>query len=416
LILDKERNQNITITHCRSCKSANLEFVLTLGNIYLADWRDDDKKPPSFPLTLYKCTKCHLVQLGNSVPSKLLYNDHYGYRSGTNQTMRDHLKGIVNSAVGLVSLSKGDSVLDIGSNDSTLLKNYSNPNIIRIGFDPVEKFKSDYYETGIEFVNDFFSSVAFRKRFGKLKVKVITAISMFYDLDDPNTFVAGLGDLLEDDGIVIIQQNYLVKMLEQNAFCNICHEHVEFYSLLAMSKLLKQHNFEVFSVETNDLNGGSFRTYICKKGKRKIDESVRKMQGAEKELKVHLMEPYSKFAHRIDNIARNLHSYINGLHQDSKRIYVYGASTRGNTLLQYAHLDQHLLEKAVERNPEKVGKVFASVGIPIISENQARTEKPDYMLVLPWFFKEEFLNREADYMKNGGHLIFPLPQTEVYPH
>jgi NDP-4-keto-2,6-dideoxyhexose 3-C-methyltransferase len=205
-------------------------------------------------------------------------------------------------------------------------------------------------------------------------------------------------------------------MLESNAFCNIVHEHVEFYSLLAMTNLVKNHNLEIFKIETNDLNGGSFRTYIGKKGKRPIDKSVSDMQRDESKLKIESIEPYARFAQRVDEIAGRLYDLIKNLHDSGKKVYAYGASTRGNTLLQYARLDNKVIEKAVERNPEKFGKIFASVGIPVISEEQARIERPDYMLVLPWFFKPEFLQRETEYMKNGGHLIFPLPQIEIYPH
>jgi len=404
------------IEKCRSCKSKKLDYILSLGNLYLADWRDDKQLPPAYPLTLYKCAQCHLVQLDNTVSSNLLYNDHYGYRSGTNQTMRDHLKGIADAAANLVTLNKGDCVLDIGANDGTLLKSYSNTDIVRIGFDPVEKFQELYTGTGITLVNDFFNENTYRNRFGSKKLKVITAISMFYDLEDPHAFVAGLEKLLEEDGLIIIQQNYLVKMLESNAFCNIVHEHVEFYSLLAMTNLVKNHNLEIFKIETNDLNGGSFRTYIGKKGKRPIDRSVGDMQKAESDLKIETIEPYARFAQRVDDITLRLYDLIKNLHDNGKRIYAYGASTRGNTLLQYARLDNKLIEKAVERNPEKFGKIFASAGIPVISEEQARKEKPDYMLVLPWFFKPEFLQRETDYMDNGGHLIFPLPKIEIYPN
>jgi len=330
--------------------------------------------------------------------------------------MRDHLKGIADAAANLVTLNKGDCVLDIGANDGTLLKSYSNTDIVRIGFDPVEKFQELYTGTGITLVNDFFNENTYRNRFGSKKLKVITAISMFYDLEDPHAFVAGLEKLLEEDGLIIIQQNYLVKMLESNAFCNIVHEHVEFYSLLAMTNLVKNHNLEIFKIETNDLNGGSFRTYIGKKGKRPIDRSVGDMQKAESDLKIETIEPYARFAQRVDDITLRLYDLIKNLHDNGKRIYAYGASTRGNTLLQYARLDNKLIEKAVERNPEKFGKIFASAGIPVISEEQARKEKPDYMLVLPWFFKPEFLQRETDYMDNGGHLIFPLPKIEIYPN
>jgi hypothetical protein len=236
---------------------------------------------------------------------------------------------------------------------------------------------------------------------------------MFYDLDDPNTFISDLKEILDKNGILIIQQNYLVGMLLQNAFDNIVHEHREYYSLLSLEKLLDRHGYEIFDVELHDLNGGSFRTYICHQGARKIASSVIKLRESEKELGLQDKGIYQQFAGRIHELKEELYGFIASEVKKGKTIYVYGASTRGNTLLQYCGLDNTLIRKAVERNEEKWGKKIASVGIPIIPEEQARKEKPDYMLVLPWFFKEEFVKREAEYIEQGGKLLFPMPKMEI---
>lgn len=232
-------------------------------------------------------------------------------------------------------------------------------------------------------------------------------------MEDPNKFVSDVKKILKENGIFVIQQNYLVGMLKQNAFDNIVHEHLEYYSLLSLNNLLKRHGLEVFDVEMRDLNGGSFRTYISLAGKRKISNEVRKMIVSENKLGLNKLKEYRDFANRIKKNKKDLAKFIKEETKKGKLVYLYGASTRGNTMLQYFGLDKNLIKKAVERNPEKWGKIISSVGIPIISEEQARKDKPDYMLVLPWFFKEEFLDRERKYLEKGGHFIFPLPKFEI---
>jgi NDP-4-keto-2,6-dideoxyhexose 3-C-methyltransferase len=401
------------ISNCRSCGSKKLIDFLSLGNQYLSDFYESDDKPPKYPLNLVLCLNCSLVQLNCTAPSNLLYTERYGYRSGINQTMRSHLAGISEKACELSLLKQGDIVLDIGCNDGTLLKAYGAKGIRRIGFDAVAKFADDYKGTDISFINEYFNKLTYATRMGDQKAKIITAISMFYDLEEPNIFIADLADILNQNGIVIVQQNYLVTMLLNNAFDNIVHEHLEYFSLLSIETLLARHKLEVFDVELNDLNGGSFRTYICHKGARKVEDSVLRLRESERKHGLLNKEIYIAFASRIENIKNRLHGLIVEEAKKGKTIYAYGASTRGNTLLQYCDLGNTLINKAVERNSEKWGKKIASLGIPIISEEQARQDRPDYMLVLPWHFKDEFVFREADYLKGGGKFIFPLPDIEI---
>jgi hypothetical protein len=245
------------------------------------------------------------------------------------------------------------------------------------------------------------------------KANIITAISCFYDMEEPNTFIEDIKKVMKDDGVFIIQQNYLVGMLQQCAFDNIVHEHLEYYSLLSLNNLLDRHGLEVFDLEERTLNGGSFRTYIAIKGKRKITKAVIKMGQNENKLKLNNKKIYLDFAKKIKNNKQKVLEFLTNENKKGKLIYLYGASTRGNTLLQYFEINNKLIKKAVERNSEKWGKIIASVDIPIISEEEARKDKPDYMLVLPWFFKDEFLKREKKFLENGGHFIFPLPNLEI---
>ncbi|MDD5387688.1 MAG: class I SAM-dependent methyltransferase [Sulfuricurvum sp.] len=323
--------------------------------------------------------------------------------------MKEHLENLVLELAHAIDFSKEQTVIDIGSNDGTLLKFYPNW-FKRIGYDLVPKFRKDYNCTGISFINAPFN----RNVIGLIsKAKIITAISMFYDLDDPIPFVTSLSECLDSKGIIVIQQNYLLSMLQNNAFDNIVHEHLSYHSLLSMEKIFKPFNLDIFDIKVNDLNGGSFRTYICHKGDYKVSSRVDTVKRIELDYELDHEGAYIDFSNRVGKIRQDLYSLLSDIHRREELVYIYGASTRGNTLLQYAGIDNSLCQKAVERNPEKYGKKIASVGIPIISEAEARQEHPLYMLVLPWFFRKEVVKRESEYLKSGGKLIFPLPQVEI---
>jgi NDP-4-keto-2,6-dideoxyhexose 3-C-methyltransferase len=396
--------------NCRVCDRSPLSDILTLGDQYLSDFRDDDEKPPKFPLDLVLCERCKLLQFRVTTPHELLYTDHYGYRSGINNTVRADLEDIVSDVTSFVELGEGDYVIDIGANDGTLLSNYP-PGPTKVGYEPVTKLARMAEEHADQIFNQYFAPEPFES-YGQ-QAKAITAISMFYDLERPNEFVDGLKRCLAPDGVVVIQQNYLGSMLERNAFDNICHEHVEYYSLASMEYLFRKHGLDIFSVEMKPMNGGSFRTHICHAGERPIDPSVERMRKAEGAQGLDRKETYEAFGERTRRLSRELHETVSGLVADGKSVYAYGASTRGNTILQAADLDGELISGALERNSEKYGKRIASTGIEIISEAEGRAREPDYLLVLPWFFKEEFLEREKAYLDSGGHFIFPLPELEI---
>jgi hypothetical protein len=398
-----------SLKRCRSCHSNKLIDVLDTGNQHLSEFRNDDTLPDSYPIGLVMCKTCSLVQLKQSTPPDRLYTDNYGYYSGINNTIRADLLNIAETIPRYVTLAKDDVIVDIGSNDGTLLKFYP-AELARIGFDPVTKFKKFYNQKNLSLVNDYFNKDALIKELKRRKLtkkpKVITAISCFYDLEDPNQFVMDVRDSLHPEGVFVIEQNYLATMLENIAFDNIVHEHVEYYSLMSLEKLLNRHYLKVVDVKVNDINGGAFRTYV------KHMSNLEKMRIVEKQMMLDNQWTYMKFGMEVKQTAKKVHDFVKKVTDDGKKVYIYGASTRGNSLLQVCGIDKSMITAAVERNPIKYGKKF--LGIPIISEDQARKDKPDYMLVMPWFFKDEFLKRELEYLKQGGKLVFPLPVFEVY--
>jgi len=405
-------NKHTEIKKCRSCGSQKLVEILSLGEQYLSDFLKNDEKPKRFPLDLVLCEKCDLLQLKNTVSQKFLYTKRYGYRSGINFTMRNELKRIVDSSIEKIKSKQDIKVLDIGANDGTLLSFYKK-DVFRIAVEPIRKFSEECLKHAEVVINDFFNYESYKTVLKDTKVDIVSAISCFYDMDDPNKFVTDVKKILNKNGIFVISQNYLVGMLENNAFDNVVHEHLEYYSLLSLENLMGRHDLEIFDIEKTSINGGSFITYISHKNARPIEKSVLECRKYEKKLKLNKLKTYTDFAERIKKNSRNLFNLVNKLAKDGKNVYVYGASTRGNTLLQYYNLNNKLIKAAVERNPEKWGKRISSLNIPIISEAEGRKQRPDYMLVLPWFFKEEFLQREKGYLDSGGHFIFPLPEIQV---
>lgn len=416
---DNFPNDLKTLVNCRVCDNNNLKHIISLGNQHLVDFlEDDDEKKTVAPLELSLCNKsqggCGLLQLQHTVPPDLLYR-RFWYKSGVNQTIRNDLEDIVSSAEKLCTLNDQDFVIDIGANDGTLLRFYKNRSLNLVGFEPATNLMDDAKIGNTEIINNYFNSNDFIEKFGSNKAKVITSISMFYDLEKPNDFVRDLSKILSKDGVWILQMNYLVTMLQNNAFDNIVHEHLEYYSLQSLEYLLSKHDLEVFDISFNNINGGSIRTYIKHKDctKFSITDSVQETRQSEKNLGLDDEKPYLDFANSIKNQKTQTYDFIKNEVNNNKIIHVYGASTRGNTLLQYYGLNSDLIKVASERNPSKWGKRTVGTNIPIISEDESRKIKPDYYLILPWYFLDEFLEREKLFLKEGGKFIVPLPKFKI---
>lgn len=330
--------------------------------------------------------------------------------------MRENLAGIVRQIEGTISLEPGDVVLDIGCNDGTLLGSYSSSGIERIGIDPSDAVKA-IDASNITVVNDFFSRRTFELASPTKKASVVTSIAMFYDLNEPASFVKDVADILADDGIWVLELSYLPEMLKANAFDTICHEHLEYYSLAPMEWLMRSQGLEVRRVDVNDVNGGSFRLVVGRSGVGPLnDEAASYMDAlrrAEEALELASDAPYRRFRESCKAIKEELTNLLGEIKSQGKRVYAYGASTKGNTLLQFCGLDSQVIEKAAERNPDKWGISTIGTDIPIVSEDQARAERPDYFLALPWHFYESFVIRERDFLERGGRFIFPLPEVRV---
>jgi SAM-dependent methyltransferase len=413
----------VTRQTCRLCGSRALTPVVSLGDQFIGGaFAKPDCTPPvqrRIPLDLVRCDPaldqdaCGLVQMRHSVPPRVLYAS-YWYRSGVNQTMRDHLAGIAHMGEEIAGLKAGDLVLDIGCNDGTLLKSYRTEGIKRLGIDP-SNVVAHARAAGLQVVNDFFSAAALRSVYPEQKPKVITSIAMFYDLENPNAFVADIKDSLHADGVWVLELSYLPTMLEINSFDTICHEHLEYYSLAPMERLLAEHGLEVIDVTLNGSNGGSFRIAAGHAGKTKPSDAARErvqtLRLREFEQAYDTDAPYALFRKNIEKIRKDIHAFLKKAKAQKKLVHGYGASTKGNTTLQFCGVTPDLLPAIADRNPDKFGTRTVGTNIPIISEEASRKLKPDFYLALPWHFIEEFKKREHAFLKRGGQFVMPMPQV-----
>jgi NDP-4-keto-2,6-dideoxyhexose 3-C-methyltransferase len=397
-------------TTCRSCGSRGLAEVLDLGNRYISNFPDvpDAARLPRAPLELLLCSDCSLLQLRHTVPAEWLYR-RYWYKSGINAAMCCALADVTRCASVFTGLVSGDSVLDVGCNDGTLLRSYTGRGIRRVGFEPAENLAAEASRGTDCVIPDFFNA---RWLAGE-QFRIITSIAMFYDLEDPNAFVADIKKLLARNGVWVIEMHYLSLTLERNAFDAVCHEHLEYYSLQSLEPLLTRHNLAVADVETNEMNGGSFRIYVVHAGSPAAtapakQARVEERRAAEKKLALDRPETYQLFGARIREIGAHLSDWLSREASQGKEVYVYGASTKGNTLLQVFGINHLVIRGAAERNPEKWGKYTVGTWIPIVSEEEARAHAHDF-LILPWHFLPEICVREHDFVARGGKLVAPLP-------
>jgi len=411
-------------TTCRVCGSGSLKKVIDLGPQYLqGSFVKPGKEMPSnrkIDCTLVRCNPeedenaCGLLQMEHSVPPEILYAA-YWYRSGTNNTMRNHLKDIVDSVKATVSGIKNPLVLDIGCNDGTLLGYYPK-NFIKYGCDPSDVAQEVKEATVVQ---DIFPSEELFKLLEGKKLDVITSIAMFYDLESPVDFVKGVSRFLASKGVWVFEMSYMPKMLELDSYDTICHEHLEFYSLAVLEKILEMGGMKIFKISFNDINGGSIRCYATHANNSSHDKKenyhlINEIRQKEFDLELDTDKPYVEFQQRIEKLKVELYDLLVKLKKENKKVHIYGASTKGNTILQWCNIDHTLVDFAAERNPDKFGASTLGTNIPIISEEESRAMNPDYYLVLPWHFREEFIERENETLAKGTAIIFPIPVINIY--
>jgi NDP-4-keto-2,6-dideoxyhexose 3-C-methyltransferase len=407
---------------CRICGNPDLLQIIDLGEQYLTGVFPPKSHPQLLkgPVQLLKCCGknpddfCGLVQLRHTFPAGHLYGEMYGYRSGLNPAMVRHLHRKTEILKSLVQLGRDDLVLDIGSNDGTLLAAYPDGGPTLVGMDPSARKFRKYYRPDIQPVADFFSADKFRARFGDRKAKIITSIAMFYDLEQPQTFVDDIAAVLAADGLWHFEQSYLPSMIEANSYDTICHEHIEYYTLRQIDWMMRRVGLRIIEVQKNNTNGGSFAvTAAHEQSGFKANQDVDLFRLAEAALALDTMRPFEAFQQRVIRHREEIRAFFLQLQQQKKKIVGYGASTKGNVLLQFCGITPEMLPCIGEINEDKFGCVTPGTWIPILPEQEMRAMKPDYFFVLPWHFRAGIIEREAAFLAKGGKLVFPLPRLEA---
>tara|TARA_B110000438_G_scaffold301851_1_gene357835 strand:- start:110 stop:1321 length:1212 start_codon:yes stop_codon:yes gene_type:complete len=396
-MLQAELLKNKKIKNCRLCNSSKFIDIFSIGDMYINDFpptTDLKGRNGKCPLDLILCEFCELYQLRHTAPQELMYKRHYWYKSGINQTIKNDLKEISRIALDIVKIEQSNVVLDIGANDGTLLKYFDN-SAVRVGCEPATNLINDLKSNCEFLINEFWDSKHY-KNLSLPKAKIITAIGMFYDMEDPNQFIKDAVEVLDSNGVFIAQLMTLKPMLETNDLGNICHEHLEYYTYSSLKYLFENNGLEIFKIEENQINGGSYRIFArhFDKGSIEWDENISQ-------------DDVMNFKKRIDKNKLLCLEYIKLKLFEGKKIYVYGASTKGNTILQYYGLSSEHILGAADKNEEKWGS-YTLTDIPIVSEQEAR-ENADIFLVLPYGFINEFVEREKSWLEAGGEFIVPLP-------
>tara|TARA_B100001123_G_scaffold30951_1_gene32533 strand:+ start:161 stop:1462 length:1302 start_codon:yes stop_codon:yes gene_type:complete len=419
-------NKNITyLKNCILCGNENLEKVVQINEQYISSTfvksnENNDLTKIRTPLTLVLCSQnkkknnCGHLQLLEITKPDLLYKNYF-YRSATNDTMKTDLKNVVDQTISIAKPDEGDVIVDIGSNDCTLL-NFFGDKFKLIGFEPAKNIKYIDEGNNIKVFPNYFNSTEYNKHLKK-KAAVITSCAMFYDLANPKLFVKDIENILDEEGIWCVQISYLPSMLQYNNFYDICHEHISYYSIDSFEYLLKQLNLKCFYAETNAVNGGSIRFFVCKNTCNKYNKleylkNLEQLKKKEKDYNLKDKSTFINFQKKITKIKNTTNTFVDKLIKSKETVLALGASTKGNILLQHFGLDKSKIPFISERNPEKVGLKCLGSDIELISEERARSMKPRAFIVLPWNFKEEIIKREKKYIDSGGQLMFPMP----YPH
>ena len=389
------------IEECRSCGNKELTTVFDIGDLKInAFVEEPNLDVGSAPLALVHCNECDLVQLTHTVREEDLYKN-YWYLSRLNKKIVDNLESITVDASYEVELHDNDIVVDIGANDGTLLSFYPD-NVTRVGIDPAQNIHSELEDNCDIMIGDFFNQKNWEEKMGKQKAKIVTTVAMFYDLDNPNSFVQDIKRILDESGVWVCQLMTARPMLDTNDLGNVIHEHLEYYSYKALVNLLERNGLEIYQVRENDINGGSYQLYIqhLNEGSCEYEENCS-------------VDRYADWKINIDKNRDETMNFLRSEVEDGKKVYIMGASTKGNTIMQYYGLDSDVISGAAEIHPDKIGKYLVGSSIPIVHEDEAK-EKADYFLVFPFHFKELFVTRILkDWIKDGGKLVFCTPEFEV---
>ena len=411
------------IEQCRICGNRELAPILSMGEQYLTGIfpKLPDAQLSKGPLELVACntvrnsSACGLVQLRQTYDLNEMYGDNYGYRSSLNGAMVRHLKQKVEQLIERYPLKSGDLVLDIGSNDGTLLSFYPGKDLTVVGIDPTARKFARFYRENIVLIPEFFSGEMFRQTFATKRARIVTSIAMFYDLEDPLVFMREVASILHEKGIWHFEMSYLPELLRTMGYDTICHEHLEYYSLRQIKWMTDRCGLKILDIELNQINGGSFAITTARQSS-PYPENTKRIQELlryEDTAGLATRTQQRAFATAVQTHKEKLLALLQSLKQQNHRVLGYGASTKGNVLLQHCGITSELLPAIAEVNEDKFGCFTPGTNIPIISEKEAHAMKPDFFFVLPWHFRDNLVQREKAFLERGGKMIFPLPKIEI---
>lgn len=382
-----------------------------LANSFIKDSNEDERR---YPLSLVFCSNCGLVQTDYVVPPEEMFRSYF-WVSGTSDTIPVHFHELAEEAVKIVGAEQGSLVIDIGSNDGTLLKGFKTLGMKVLGIEPAKNIAEIAHKNGISTVNEFFNSdTARRISSGNGKAKIITATNVFAHVDDVFNLLEGVKTLLQDDGIFLIEVPYLMDMISKNEFDTAYHEHLSYFSVKPLVYLFKAAGMEISDVKRNTVHGGTIRVYAKKKtSSATVSDSVEKLMKLEDEAGLNSIDTYLKFAERVYNLKGELNSVLRRLKSEGKTVIGYGAPAKGNTLLNFFNVGPNELDYIADKNPLKHGVYTPGMHIPVVPVDKIPNTKPDYMLILAWNFSDEIMRQQENFRDSGGKFIIPIPKVRI---
>ena len=403
---------------CRICKNKKLKKILDLGEMPLAnaflDKNQLSQKEISYPLRVVWCKSCGLLQIDEIVPPEILFKN-YIYVSGTSEALRKHFEGLATEVVTNFKLNNESLVIDIGSNDGTLLKEFKKHYLEVIGVEPAVNISKMAQENGIKTINNFFSvDIAKKILKDNGKADTITATNVVAHTNDLDDLLKGVSYLLKDDGVFVIEVPYLVDLLESGEFDTIYHEHLSYFAVRPLKKFFEEHDFKIINVERVKIHGGTIRIFITKKKSRyNINKNVNQLVSLEIKKGLNKETAYRKFAERIEKLKEDLVTLLQKLKSENKKVIGYGAAAKGNTLLNYYNIRPELIEFIADLSPMKQNKFTPGTHIPVYSPEKIYESKTDYMLIIAWNFTDEILKQQLKFKEMGGKFIIPVPEIKI---
>ena len=406
------------VLKCRMCNSGKLELFLDLGNIPRVDRflssKELDQTEQSFPLTVYLCEDCGLAQLGFIVPASKLFNEEYAYESSTTKNRRENHNQLAKDVCKNFKIKEKSLVVDIGSNVGVLLHCFKNLGMQVVGVDASSNIVKKANDNGIETILGFFNKEIVDKIINKYhKASIITATNLFAHIQNYESFIIDLKQLLETDGIFVFQVPHFLKLVKNVEYDTIYHEHISYFGLKPLIKFFEAHQMELFDVVETDIDGGSIRCFVAHKGKFTKSSNINKILMEENTEEIYNFKRLKKFEKDVKQQKKDLKKMLDQLKQDGKKIVGVGAPAKGITLLNYCNIDKNTLEYLTEKSSLKIGKFCPGMHIPVVTDEKLLEDKPDYAIILAWNFAEEIMNNLRKYKKSGGKFLIPIPTPKI---